>query len=310
VRRARIAIAVFPLVAFAIACERTPETTEVEAPKEPVVVYVAFTDDAEVKEQLDRYSDATGVIVIVRHGDAADIVDDVIKNKVMPAADILMTQSVTGIWRAADEGALRPIASQLVEARIPSWARDADRLWAATGLTAAVLITSAAHDIDGATFAALAEPRFKGKLCLSSSGLPINRAVIAMLIDELGVRPAELVVRGWMQNLAVPVFTSEKQVVAAMHAGTCSIGIVSKAAAAQSDLSVKVPLPAAVEINGIGIGRHAQNPDGALALLEWLTGELPESTFDAVNVAEQKNVGLVAWYQRDAALLAERVRYR
>jgi iron(III) transport system substrate-binding protein len=310
-RRLTAWVAALAVAVLSAACERTPETATVAPPAAPVVVYVAFEDDAAVRRQLERYTDATGVPVIVRRGVATDIVDDIIENTVIPAADILMTQSVTGVWRAAEEGALRPVASELVVARTPSWTRDADKLWAATGFTAAAIITGAKNEVDDATtFAVLAEPRFKGELCLSSSDLQINRALIVMLIDELGVRPAEIVVRGWLQNLAVPVFTSEEQVLEAIHAGTCIIGIASASVAAQSGLLVHVPQPAAVEIDGIGIGRHAHNPDGALALVEWLIAELPASTFDSIDTAGQKNVGVIAWYQRDAALLAERARYR
>ena len=304
-------VAALALAVLSAACERTPESATVAPPTGPVVVYVAFEDDAAVRQQLERYTDATGVPVIVRRGVAANIVDDIIENTVNPAADILMTRSVTGIWRAAEEGALRPIASELVVGRSPAWSRDPDGLWAATGLVTAVIVANTRNGADdAATFAALAEARFAGELCLSSSKEPINRAIIAMLIGELGVRPAEIVVRGWLKNLAVPVFASEKQVLEAVVAGTCKIGVVSASIAAGSDLFVRVPQPVAVDIEGIGIGRHAGNPDGALALVEWIFAELPASTFDPVNDAGHKNAGLVAWYARDTELLAERAQYR
>ena len=39
------------------------------------------------------------------------------------------------------------------------------------------------------------------------------------MIDRLGVRPAELVVRGWLANLARPVFESESKLWAASETG-------------------------------------------------------------------------------------------
>jgi iron(III) transport system substrate-binding protein len=310
-RRVTARVVALAVAVAAAACERTPDTATLAPPAGPVVVYLAFEDDAAVRQQLERYTDATGVPVIVRRGAAADIVDDIIENTVNPAADILMTQSVTGVWRAAEEGALRPIASELVVTRSPAWSRDPDGLWAATGLATAAIVAGTQNRIDDATtFAGLAESRFAGELCLSSSKEQINRAIIATLIDELGVRSAEIVVRGWLKNLAVPVFASEKQVFEAVVAGTCKVGVVSASIAARSEVFVHVPQPAAVDIDGIGIGRHAGNPDGALALLEWIFAELPASTFDAVNDAGQKDAALVAWYERDTELLAERAQYR
>lgn len=310
-RKLTARVAALALVVLSAACERTPESATIAPPTGPVVVYVAFEDDAAIRQQLERYTDETGVPVIVRRGVAAKIVDDIIENTVNPPADILMTRSVTGIWRAAEEGALRPIASDLVVARSPAWSRDPDGLWAATGLATAAIVANTGNGTDGATtFAALAESRFAGELCLSSSKEPINRAIIATLIGELGVRSAEIVVRGWLKNLALPVFASEEQVLEAVVAGTCKIGVVSASVAARSDVSVRVPQPAAVDIEGIGIGRHAGNPDGALALVEWIFAELPASTFDSIKGAGHKNAGLVAWYERDTELLAERAQYR
>ena len=138
----------------------------------------------------------------------------------------------------------------------------------------------------------------------------MNQAVIASLIDELGVRPAELVVRGWLKNLAAPVFESEQNLLDAIISGNCKIGIATNAAASESGLSVNIPQPAAVDIDGIGIGRHAQNPVGALALVEWLFADLPDLRPAEIDERRQKNVGLVAWYEDDVVKLAERAQYR
>ena len=159
-------------------------------------------------------------------------------------------------------------------------------------------------------YADLAEPRFEGQLCLSSSANPMNQAVVAMLIHEQGARPAELIVRGWMKNLAMPVLESDSQVLAAIATGKCSIGIVSNDATTGFDLSVHTPAPAFADIDGIGIGRHAKNPAGAAALVEWLLATLPATHFDGHEKVTQQNVGLVAWYQQDVTKLAERARYR
>lgn len=294
------------------ACEKSAEDRPDGERREPVVVYAAFEDDARLQRLFAQYTEETGTLVIVRRGAPQDIVTDLIENRVSPPADMLMTNSVVNIWRAAEEGALRPIASEIVANRSPGWSRDADGLWAGIGFRRAVIVyDEASVSIDGSLdYVSLQQPRFGGKLCLSSSSIAINRTVIAMLIDALDVRPAELVVRGWMKNLAVPVFDSEHQVVEAIESGACGIGIVSSSVAATSNLSVHAPSPPFVDVDGIGIGRHARNPDGASALLHWLFDELPEAHFEAIDEADQKNVSLAAWYQEDAIKLAERAHYR
>jgi iron(III) transport system substrate-binding protein len=274
-----------------VACEKAAENSPDNIRKEAVVVYAAFEDDAHLQELFADYTEETGVLIIARRGRPQDILTDLMENRVSPPADVLMTNSVVEIWRAAEEGALRPIASQALLERPPAWLRDPDSLWAGTGFRSAVIAYDAASisvdDLPG--FASLQQPRFGGKLCLSSSSNAINRTVIAMLIDELGVRPAELVVRGWMKNLAMPVLDTEFQVMEAIQSGACAIGVLSSSVAASSDLSVYAPSPAFADVDGIGIGRHARNPDGALALLNWLFDELPEARFDGVDGAIQKN---------------------
>lgn len=294
------------------ACEKSAEDTSDRERREPVVVYAAFEDDAQLQGLFARYTEETGTLVIIRRGVPQDIVTDLIENRVSPPADILMTNSVVDIWRAGEEGALRPIASETVASRSPGWSRDADDLWAGIGFRSAVIVyDEAVASIDGSLdYASLQQPNYGGTLCLSSSSNAINRTVIAMLIDALDVRPAELIVRGWMKNLALPVFDSEHQVIEAIESGACGIGIVSSSVAATSNLSVHAPSSPFVDVDGVGIGRHARNPDGARALLNWLFDELPEAYFESIDEAGQKNVSLVAWYQEDAIKLAERAHYR
>jgi hypothetical protein len=44
----------------------------------------------------------------------------------------------------------------------------------------------------------------------TGSSLSKNRSLIAMMIQDLGVRPAERIVRGWVRNLAVSPFSTSK----------------------------------------------------------------------------------------------------
>ena len=338
-RRIGGAVAIAMLAVLAAACSKAPEEPASEVRRDPVVVYAAFKDDAALRDTLAAYTDETGVLVIVRSGDPDAIVDDVIENEISPPADLLITRSVVPVWQAAEEGALRPHYSETRRERTPAWSRDPDDFWFSTAFNSAVVAYAAsnAEVTESVGFAALAEPRFRGGLCLSTSANPINRAVIAMMIEEMGVRPAEIAVRGWIANLARPVFETESDLIAAIQSGACGAGIVSSRAIAlarQTDVTagvaVTVPATTYAEIDGVGIARHARNPEGAAALVDWLfstpvqqnhtAAELTYPTLVAArhhvnldsagrdNVAAM-NVGLVAWHQDAAAKLAERARY-
>jgi iron(III) transport system substrate-binding protein len=190
----------------------SPEQPVTQTPAEPVVVYAAYADKAYLPGLFERYSDATGVTVIVRHGDRESIVDDLIADNILPPADVIVTPSLRGMTRAADEGALRPLPRSLVGAQVPDWLRDADGYWVALGYRVPLIVyDTRARNLElPATFEDLADERFRGRLCLSTSVNFVNRTIIATLIGKLGERPTELVVRGWIANLATGVFASEQ----------------------------------------------------------------------------------------------------
>jgi iron(III) transport system substrate-binding protein len=311
-------------IALLVAC--TPEQSAKEQP-DPVVVYAAYEDRVYLPALFEGYTEETGVVVIVRYGDAPAIVDDVIDSRVSPLADLLLVPSVAEIWRAAEEGALRPIYSDFVQDSVPTWLRDSDEYWVALSYQTAVL----AYDPDVvnvdalSSYEKLADAQFRDRICLSSSSVPINRAVIAMLIDELGIRATELTVRGWVANLAMPTFDTEAKLLRAIQSGDCAIGIVSSQAAAlvaqnieDSRFEIFTPVTTYSNIEGIGIARHARSPDGALALLEWLISKKIQSqhashsmAYAAISAATgTKNVSLVARHSEEAQKLAERARYR
>lgn len=272
---------------------------------EPVVVYVADEIGDAMRAAFDRYSRETGVPVIDRRGAAARIVDDLIANRVTPPADLLLVRSVVDAWRAAEDGALRPLYSETVRGHLPQWALDADGFWFAIDAERLVIVhdgpSPGIADID-----ALADDAFAGKLCLSSSLQPLNRAAIALLIEAHGVRPAELVVRGWVRNLAQPVFASEARLAAAIGDGSCAIGLLSARMAEQADLDYREPATGYVDVTAIGIGRHARNPQGAAHLAEWL---VLQTDLADVSGSASGNVGTVARFYDDAVRLAERARY-
>ena len=96
------------------------------------------------------------------------------------------------------------------------------------------------------------------------------------------------------------------------------------------ELSILVPAETYADIDGIGVARHARNPDGAAKLLEWLFSKEAQAANTQANLTypvnaktahmallsaagranvSRKNVGLVAWHEDDASKLAERAHY-
>ena len=312
----------FMVMAMVTAC--TPDAPVEEAPPlEPLVVYTAYSDKTYLPTLFNEFTQDTGIIVIVRNGGVPGIVDDVIADRVTPRADMLLSPSVADMWRVAEADQLRPNYSTVIAENVPSWLRDPDKFWTALSYQKAVLVYDP-DEIDISelsTYEDLAAEEFRRKVCLSSSALSINRAVIAMLIPKLGVRNTELAVRSWVANLAQPVFATEEQLLQAIESGNCAVGIVSSRAAAAisgSNLEVHTPAETYVDIEAVGVTRHARNPEAAIALIDWMLQRdvqirhaAQTSAFPVLpEAAGSHKIVAVASGQAEAAKLAERARYR
>jgi len=305
----------------------SPDSAAPEIAGDPVVVYASYADTTYLPALFEGFTKATGTLVIVRNGEPEAMVNDVIENRVNPPADVLLTRSVAGVWRAADEGALRPLQSAAARDRVATWLRDADGSWTALSYRQATVVYDPRQvEIDEISdLRVLAEPRFEGKLCLATVENSISLAVIAQWINTVGVRDTELLVRDWVSNLASPPFAAEADVLQAVAEGRCGIAVVSTdaytfAATSNADIPYRsvAPLTVYADIEGLGIGRHARNPDGGRALIEWLLSEAAQrehvagiyAQAVATDLQGPANVGIVAYYRGDALKLAERARYR
>lgn len=325
----RVAAIIFAALAFA-ACERPAEQA---LRPEPVVVYASFEDENHLPSLLAGFTRETGIPVTVRHRPEHQIVGEVIANKGSPPADLLLTRSVHGIWRAADEGALRPLQSAEVGRIVPAHLRGPDGDWTAIGFTGIDVVCGAERQEDCAAVGAyedLGKPEFQGRLCLSASTLPVNRTLVAGLIADHGLRTAELIVRGWIANLALPAFDSEAALLQAIEAGTCGLGVVSGLAFhdfGRPTVAATWPEPGYFDVFAVGVNRHARSPDAARSLAEWLTGPGPQAAqaesigLGPVNAAvreshypsqapgEAYKAAIFGLHEADAVRLAERARW-
>jgi len=281
-------------VLFVGACDNNPP--------QQVVVYVP----AEFEERANNWLPESGMAVTIIAGDSSANTEKIIAKQDSPRADVLITSGVFDIWRAADEGAMRPLDTEVLK-RVPAELRDPDFAWVAMSYRSSqVGFTSSSPNVDGDRYMKLGAPEFKGQLCLTSSSLPANRALIGMLIEDLGLKPAERAVRNWVRNLARAPFATEAELADALESGACSTAIIS-AFPDVGSLTRIAPEPTYGDIQGIGVSRHAENPEAGQQLVEWVLAEVPVQ--EPVN-SNGKNIGIAAWRYEEARLLAERAGYR
>ncbi len=263
---------------------------------EPVVVYSARNEQL-IKPIFDRFTAETGIPVRFTTADAAVLIERLAAEGKNSPADLLMTVDAGELWNASNRGLLRPTRSKILEANVPATLRDPGNRWVGLSQRARTIVYHPSR-VDPrllSTYEALADPVWKARLCLRSSKKVYNQSLVAMMIKARGEAATETTLRGWVANLAAPPFANDNQVIEAIAAGQCDVGIVNtyylgRMLQRQPEFPVKVFWAnqrgdgTHVNVSGAGITRHARNPAAAQTLLEWLSAGEAQRLFAGSNM--------------------------
>jgi iron(III) transport system substrate-binding protein len=261
-----------------------------------VVVYSARIEQL-IKPMFDAFSKDTGTTVkFITDKEGALLARLKAEGKNTPA-DMLITADAGNLWEAAREGLLRPVESKTLESNIPAYLRDPGNQWFGLSVRARTIIynTQKVKPSDLSTYEALADPKWKGRLCLRTSKKVYNQSLVAMMIAEHGEVETEQIVKGWVANLATDPLSDDTRAMEFAAAGKCDVTIANTYYYGR--LMEKNPaLPLAifwpnqdksgvhVNISGAGVTRHANNAPGAIRLLEFLSSEKAQNLFADVNM--------------------------
>lgn len=256
-----------------------------------VTVYSARNEQL-LKPILDRYSKETGTEIKLLTANEGALLARLNAEGASTPADLLITVDAGNLWLAAQQGQLRTLNSSVLQKNIPAHLRDPDNQWFGLSVRARTIVysKSAVRPAELSTYEDLAQPKWKGKLCLRTSKKVYNQSLIAMMITELGEAKTEEIVRGWVANLVTTPFPDDTSLLRAIAAGQCQVGIVNTYYLGR--ILVKEPdFPVGlfwanqngsgthVNVSGAGITKHAKNPAGAQKLIEYLSMETAQSFY-------------------------------
>jgi len=196
---------------------------------------------------------------------------------------------------------LRPINSASLQANVPAHLRDPGKAWFGLSVRARTLVYNAERvkPAELSTYEDLAQPQWRGRLCLRTSKKVYNQSLVAMLIAEHGEAKAEDIVKGWVANLAAPVFADDTKAMEAVASGQCDVTLVNtyyfgRLQAKSPQLPIAIFWPnqnvankqtgVHVNISGAGVTTHAKNPVGGQKLIEWLASAKAQSLFADSNL--------------------------
>lgn len=327
----------------AVPAAASTATTATAAAAGPVVVY-SSRQEYLIKPLFDLFTEETGIEVQLQTGEDGPLIARLQAEGDATFADVLYTVDAGNLWSAANKGLLQPLHSSVLETNIPSHLRDPQGRWFGLSVRARTIAysTERVDPAELSSYEALADPKWKGRLCLRTSKKVYNMSLVATMIDRLGKEETEAVVRGWVENLATRVFSSDNILIQAIAAGQCDVGIVNTyylGQEQQQNPSIPVALFWAnqkesgvhVNISGAGITTHANNVAGATRLLEWLSTPEPQRMFSELNLEfpanpaiesvdlvkswgafkqDPINVEIAGRLQTEAVMLMDRADYR
>lgn len=213
-------------------------------------------------------------------------------------ADVLVTTDAGRLWRAQQLGLFQPVKSAVLDARIPASFRDPQGQWFGFSMRARVIAYNKARvkPDELRTYAALADPKWKGRLCVRSATHIYNLSLMGAMIEHLGEARAEAWARGVKANLARDPKGGDTDQLRGVASGECDIAISnhyyharlarsSKPADRNVVDKVGVVFPDQsgigmhVNVSGAGVVKNAPHRAAAIKFLEYLASDSAQRYF-------------------------------
>lgn len=248
-----------------------------------LVVYSARNEE-HIQPIFDRYTSETGQKIRLITDDAGPLIERLAAEGRNSAADMLITVDAGVLWHATQLGLLQVVDSPVLKANVPESLRDPGNHWFGLSQRARTIVYSTQRvkpeELD--SYESLTDSKWQKRLCLRTSKSVYNQSLVAMLIAQHGEEKTEEIVRGWVANLATPVFSNDILLMQAIAAGQCDVGIVNTyyfGRLQRDEPSIPLKLfwadqngaGAHVNITGAGVTTNAPRADEARKFLEWLS---------------------------------------
>ncbi|MFK7902192.1 MAG: Fe(3+) ABC transporter substrate-binding protein, partial [Nitratireductor sp.] len=241
-----------------------------------------------IKPLTDAFTKETGIkanVLFLNKG----LVERISEESTNSPADVILTVDIGRLQGAEDAGITRSIDNAAINTNIPSEYRDPDGNW--FGLTTRGRVVYASKDRvaqDSITYEELADPKWKGKICIRDGQHAYNIALISSMVANIGEEKAEAWLTGFKNNLARKPTGNDRAQAKSVFSGECDLGIGNtyyvglmqtnekKPEQKEWAKSIKVLFPnnegrgTHVNISGMALAKHAPNKENAIKLMEFL----------------------------------------
>jgi iron(III) transport system substrate-binding protein len=255
-----------------------------------------------IKPLFDAFTKKTGIEVKPIFVNAG-LTERVAAEGAKSPADILMTVDYGNLLDLVEKGQTQPIKSAVLDEAIPVNLRDPNGHWYTLSMRARVIYVSKDRvKEETLTYEDLADPKWKGKICIRSGQHPYNTSLIAAVIAKDGPEKAAEWLKGVKANLARKAAGGDRDGARDILAGICDVavgnsyyvGLMRGGAGGEEQKrwgdAIRVVLPTFadkkgthVNVSGAAIARNAPNKDNAVKLLEFLVSDEAQAIYAKAN---------------------------
>lgn len=253
-----------------------------------------------MKPLIEAFTKSTGIRVnsiFVKDG----LAERVAAEGAGSPADVLMTVDIGNLVDLVDKGLTQPVTSSVLERVVPANLRGRDGHWFALSTRARVLYAAKDLKLTSFTYEQLADPKWKGRICIRAGQHPYNTALVAAFLAHHGPEKTEQWLRGVKANLARPATGGDRDIARDIMGGICDIGIgnsyyvgLMRSGRGGDEQkrwgdAVDVVLPVFegggthVNISGAAIARHAPHRAEAQRFLEYLVSPEAQRIYAEIN---------------------------
>ena len=227
------------------------------------------TDDA----LYDGFTEKTGIEINRIEGESDALIQRLKSEGQNSPADVFLTVDAGRVWRA--------------EAAVPANLRHPDGLWFGFSTRARLIYYDKTKIQPGEieTYEDLADPKWKGKVCIRSSSNVYNQSLLSAIIDADGEAGARKWAQGVVDNMARKPVGGDTDQLRGIGAGECQIAVANSyyfvrllVDPAEKELVDKIGwvFPnqegrgTHVNVSAAGVLKHAPHREAAVKFLEYL----------------------------------------
>lgn len=217
-------------------------------------------------------------------------------------ADVLLTVDAGNLYRAKIKNLTKSINSKKLNRLIPEKLRDPDGYWYGLSIRSRIIMFNpkTIERKDLSTYEDLANPKWKGRICMRSSNNIYNQSLLASLIIHLGEKEAKQWALSIVKNFARNPKGNDRTQMTSVVLGECDLTLantyylgkwISSKKEDERNFAKRINVffpnqdnrGAHINISGASVVKYSKNTANAIKFIEFLAGDKAQELYAKSN---------------------------